>query len=119
MKDETKATDPISPVDLRERTTMFALRIVRLVTALPRSATARVMGDQVLRSGTSVGAQYREAHRARSQAEFVSKMQSSLQELDETDYWLELMERADIIKPKLLARCATKPTSSSPSSLPS
>ena len=77
--------------DLKVRTKKFALRIVKLFTSLPKTAQAQVIGKQVLRSGTSVGAQYREACRSRSSAEFISKIQSSLQELDETAYWLELL----------------------------
>jgi four helix bundle protein len=71
---------------LRVRTKAFALRIVLLSAALPKSTEAQVLGKQVLRSGTSVGAHYREAHRARSTAEFVSKLECGLQELDETCY---------------------------------
>jgi four helix bundle protein len=88
--------------DLRQRTRAFALRIIRVDSALPRSRAANVLGNQVLRSGTSVGAQYREACRSRSMAEFVSKMESCLQELDETDYWLELLADSGIIAPKRL-----------------
>jgi four helix bundle protein len=89
--------------ELRERTTAFAVRVIALVEALPRSATARVLGPQVLRSGTSVGAQYREACRARSTAEIISKVECVLQELDETDYWLELIERRGIVSARRLA----------------
>ena len=84
--------------DLKMRTKKFALRIVRLFTSLPRTAEAQVIGKQVLRGGTSVGAQYREACRSRSTAEFISKMQSSLQELDETAYWLELLVEGEIVR---------------------
>jgi four helix bundle protein len=78
--------------DLKKRTKAFALRVVRLYSALPNSTVAQVVGKQVLRSGTSVGAHYREASRARSTAEFVSKLEVALQELDETLYWLEFLE---------------------------
>ena len=78
-------------VDLKVRTQDFALRIVKLFGALPKTIEAQVMGKQVLRSGTSVGANFREASRARSNAEFISKLGICLQELDETDYWLELL----------------------------
>ncbi len=88
--------------DLRVRTKQFALRIIRLYQHLPRSGEAQVIGKQVLRSGTSVGAQYREACRAKSPADFISKMEGSLQELDETAYWLELLIEGDIIKPEKL-----------------
>ena len=77
--------------DLRPRTYAFARRIVRLYSALPKQTVAQVLGKQVLRSGTSVGANYREACRARSKSEFISKMSECLRELDETEYWLELM----------------------------
>jgi four helix bundle protein len=96
--------------DLRERTMNFALRIIRLYTALPKTVVAQVIGKQVLRSGTSVGAQYREARRGRSNAEFVSKIDAALQELDETDYWLELLVKGTIVTAKRLAelRAETK-----------
>lgn len=77
--------------DLRDRTKRFAVAIVKLFTSLPRTDEARTLGRQMLRSGTSVGAQYREACRARSDAEFTSKVESLLQELDETAFWLELL----------------------------
>jgi four helix bundle protein len=82
--------------DLRDRTKSFALRVIRLYTALPRSTEAQVIGKQVLRSGTSVGANYREAYRARSNAEFVAKLGDCLKELDETGYWVELLEESGI-----------------------
>ena len=88
--------------DLRERTKAFALRVIRLYSSLPKTTLAQVLGKQVLRSGTSVGAQYREAYRARSTAEFVSKIESSLQELEETTYWLELLVDSELIPAKRL-----------------
>ena len=88
--------------NLRERTKAFALRIIRMVSVLPRSTAANVLGNQVLRSGTSVGAQYREACRSRSVAEFISKMESCIRELDETDYWMELLADGGIAPPKRL-----------------
>lgn len=77
--------------DLRARTKRFALAIISLYTKLPSSGAGQVMARQLLRSGTSVGAHYREACRARSDAEFISKIEGGLQELDETSYWLELL----------------------------
>jgi four helix bundle protein len=77
--------------DLKKRTKQYALRIIRLYSSLDKNAVAQVLGRQMLRSGTSVGAHYREATRGRSVAEFVSKMEGGLQELDETAYWLELL----------------------------
>ena len=82
--------------DLKIRTKQFALQIIRLYTSLPKTTEAQVMGKQVLRSDTSVGAQYREAQRAKSDADFINKVEGSLQELDETAYWLELLRDAGI-----------------------
>lgn len=83
--------------DLRERTKQYALRIIRLYSALPTSTEAQVIGKQLLRSGTSVGANYREAFRARSDAEYIAKLGLCLQELEETSYWLELLVDAQIM----------------------
>jgi len=77
--------------DLRDRTKKFALRIIRLYSSLPVTTEAQVIGKQLLRSGTSVGAHYREATRARSPAEYVSKIRGGLQELEESIYWIELL----------------------------
>jgi four helix bundle protein len=84
-------------VDLRVRTKLFAIRVIRLFSALPKRDEAQVIGKQILRSGTSVGANFREAHRARSNAEFASKLGDCLKELEETCYWLELLCEAEII----------------------
>ena len=88
--------------DLKQRTKEFAIRIIRLYSKLPNSSEAQVIGKQLLRSGTSVGAHYREATRARSTAEFVSKLGGGHQELEETSYWLELLSETEIVKPALL-----------------
>ncbi len=95
MKDEPDKKQ--EPGDLRVRTKQFALRIVRLYSALPSSVVAQVLGKQLLRSGTSVGAHFREATRSRSDAEFISKVEGALQELDETVYWLELLAEGEVI----------------------
>jgi four helix bundle protein len=91
MKDETMNAD------LRTRTKQFALRVIRLFGALPNRVESQVIGKQLLRSATSVGAHYREGHRARSTAEFISKLEGGLQELDETAYWLELLIESGIM----------------------
>lgn len=83
--------------NLRARTKTFALRIIRLYSSLPKTTVAQLIGKQMVRSGTSVGAHYREATRARSRAEFISKIEVALQELEETVYWLELLIEAGII----------------------
>ncbi|HZI31346.1 MAG TPA: four helix bundle protein [Candidatus Binatia bacterium] len=77
--------------DLALRTKNFARRIIQLYVMLPKETVAQVLGRQVLRPGTSVGANYREANGARSRAEFVAKIGDCLKETDETAYWLELL----------------------------
>ena len=84
--------------DLQTRTKEFALRIIRLYTSLPKTTEAQVIGKQVLRSGTSVGAHYREGSRAKSDGDFINKIEGPLQELDETAYWLELLVESGIVK---------------------
>ena len=83
-------------VDLRERTKNFALGVVRMVAKLPKTTEGQVLGRQLLRSGTSVGANYREAYRGRSRAEFIAKCGDCLREIEETAYWLELIVAADL-----------------------
>jgi four helix bundle protein len=77
--------------ELQERTKKFAIDIVRAFTALPKADEARVIGRQFLRSGTAVAANYRATCRARSKAEFISKLGVVVEEADETDFWLELL----------------------------
>ena len=88
--------------DLRRRTKAFALRIIKLYSALPKRGPAQVIAIQVLKSGTSPGAHYREACRAKSDADFISKVEGALQELDETQYWLELIGEGRILPEKRL-----------------
>ncbi len=80
--------------NLKGRTQDFALKVIRLYSLLPKTTEVQVLGKQLLRSGTSVGAHYREAQRSRSDAEFISKMEVGLQELEETSYWLELLMKS-------------------------
>ncbi len=86
-----------------ERTKAFALRIIRLYSDLPESTEARVIGKQLLRSGTSVGAHLREGKRSRSDAEMISKTEGALQELEESVYWLELLVDSGLVKSESLA----------------
>ena len=88
---------------MKDRTKDFALRVVKLYASLPRSVVAQTLGKQVLHSGTSVGAQYREAIRSRSDAEYVSKIEGALQELEETGYWLELLVDSGTCQTKTVA----------------
>ena len=94
MKDENN--------DLRNRTKKFAICVVRFYSSLPKSTEAQVMGKQVLRSGTSVGANYREACRSRSTAEFIAKLGDCLKELDESSYWFELLEETGTVMPAVI-----------------
>lgn len=89
--------------NLKDRTKQFALRVIRLYRALPRNEEARVIGKQLLRSGTSIGANYRAACRGRSKAEFVAKLGIVLEEADETVFWLELLQESDIMNVQSLA----------------
>src|SRR4029450_12226740 len=89
--------------DLQQRTRRFALTVIRTFSRLPKTMEAQVLGKQLLRSGTSVGANYREAYRGRSKAEFIAKCGDSLRELEETAYWLELLVDGNMIPPERLA----------------
>jgi four helix bundle protein len=91
------------PQNLKERTRHYALRVIRLYVALPKKNEAQVIGKQILRSGTAVGANYREGLRARSKSEYATKLNIGLMELEETLYWLELLEDANIIPARRLA----------------
>lgn len=82
--------------DLKIRTKAYALSIIRFYTTFPSSYEYRVIGNQLLRSGTSVGAQYREGTRAKSNADMISKFESVLQEVEESMYWLELLNELSI-----------------------
>jgi four helix bundle protein len=84
--------------DLKGRTRKYALRIIKLYEALPSRGAGQVLAHQVLRSGTSVGAHYREAVRSRSRAEYIAKRNGGLMELEETLYWLELVEESNQVK---------------------
>ena len=88
--------------ELRARVRAFSLRIVKLVQSLPRNMVADVLGKQLLRSATSVGANYRAACRAQSDPMFIAKLSIVVEEADETVYWLELLRDSGLVKPELL-----------------
>jgi four helix bundle protein len=90
--------------EMKKRTKQFALRIVRLSAALPKTREADVLGRQVLKSGTSVGANYREAVRASSRRHFITNLEICLREGDETIYWLELLSESGIVA-ELIDEC--------------
>lgn len=89
--------------DLRTRTKEYALRIIRVYASLPKTTEPQIIGKQMLRSGTSAGAHYREADRGKSTPDFISKMEGGLQELDETAYWLELLVEGGFVPAKKLS----------------
>ncbi len=86
--------------ELRARTKAFALRVIKLVDALPRRSSGQAIGNQLVRSGTAFGANYRAACRARSDAEFVAKLGVVVEESDESGYWLELIIEGALLKSK-------------------
>jgi four helix bundle protein len=88
--------------DLSQRTKKFALRVIRLFGSLPNSSEAQVIGKQLLRSGTSAAANYRECCRARTDAEMIAKLGIVEQELDESLLWLELLGESEIVRMELL-----------------
>jgi four helix bundle protein len=89
--------------ELQSRTKAFALRILKLVDALPRTAAGRAISNQLVRSATSVGANYRAACRARSRAEFAAKLGTVLEEADESLYWLEMIRDGGLMSESKLS----------------
>ncbi len=88
----------MSPDEMKQRTKTFSLRVLKLVQALPRSGVGEVLGRQLLRAGTSVGANYRAACRAKSRADFVNKLRIVEEECDEARFWLELLTESGLVK---------------------
>jgi four helix bundle protein len=88
--------------NLKIRTKQFALRIIKLVESLPKDEVSRVLGRQLLRAGTSVGANYRAACRSKSKADFISKMGTVEEEADESGYWMELLVESEKVSPAKL-----------------
>jgi four helix bundle protein len=93
----------MNPSDLKDRTKSFAVRIVKLGHALPQNSAGWVLGKQLLRSGTSVAANYRAVCRSRSDVEFIAKMGVVIEEADETAFWLELLVASDVVAEERLA----------------
>ena len=84
-------------IELKKRTKQFGLRVMKLVGALPNDSVGRAIGSQLVRSGTSVGANYRAACRGRSKAEFVAKLGIVIEEADESGYWMELIIEGELL----------------------
>ncbi len=87
----------MNEAELKKRTKIFALRVMKLVSALPENYVARSIGSQLIRSGTSVGAKYRAACRGRSKAEFIAKLGIVIEETDESGYWMELIIEGELL----------------------
>src|SRR5208337_5457635 len=94
----------MNPEEFKKRTKAFAVRVINLVDRLPNSRAANIIANQLVRSGTSVGANYRAACRAKSRADFISKLGTVEEEADETLYWLELLVDAQRLKPSAAGR---------------
>jgi four helix bundle protein len=94
--------------ELKQRTFEFGVRVVHAVDALPKSETARILGRQLLRAGTSVGANYRAAARARSRADFVAKLGIVEEECDESSYWIEMIIALKVLKRSRLTSLLTE-----------
>jgi four helix bundle protein len=92
----------VNAEEMKRRTRTFALRVIKLVESLPNTPTARVIGNQLLRCGTSVGANYRAASRARSNADFIAKMGIVEEEADESAYWIEMLIDTNLVKATLV-----------------
>src|SRR6267143_4048916 len=90
----------MKPDDLKERTKQFALRVLKLVAALPNTLSGRTIGGQLVRAGTSVGANYRAACRGRSKAEFIAKLGIAEEEADESGYWMEVIIEGGLLQEK-------------------
>jgi len=94
----------MTPEDLKKRTKQFGLRVIRLVEALPRTQTTAVIGKQLLRCATSIGANYRAACRSKSKADFIAKLGIVEEEADESIYWLEMLVETKAVKPGSAAK---------------
>ena len=88
--------------ELKRRTKRFALRVIKLVAALPKTVVGRAIGNQLVRAGTPVGANYRASCRARSKAEFIARLGVVEEEADESEYWMELIIKGGLMKAKLV-----------------
>ena len=92
----------MTPLELKERTTVFALRVMRLAESLPKTSSGKNIAQQMVRSACSVAANYRAAQRGKSRPDFNNKISIVLEEADETEFWIELAERAELTKPALV-----------------
>ncbi|HEY8994232.1 MAG TPA: four helix bundle protein [Lacunisphaera sp.] len=102
MMAERETRQAMTPKELQERTMQFAVRVLKLADALPKTVSGRTVANQIARSGCSVAANYRSALRGKSHADFINKITIVLEEADETGFWIELSERAGLLQSKRL-----------------
>lgn len=91
--------------DLKDRTKKFAIEIIKLVSELPKNTASFELGKQLIRSGTSVGANYRSSQRGRSRAEFISKLSIVQEEADESGFWMELISESSLLPTERIDHC--------------
>lgn len=94
----------MTPEQMKSRTKAYALRVIKVVQSLPQTRLCDILGGQLLRAGTSVGANYRSACRAKSPADFINKLKIVEEECDESLFWMELLVEADLVKLALLSK---------------
>jgi len=94
----------MTPAQMKSRTKAYALRVIKVVQSLPQTRLCDILGGQLLRAGTSVGANYRSACRAKSPADFVNKLKIVEEECDESLFWMELLVEAGLVKLALLSK---------------
>ena len=94
----------MNPIELKERTIQFAVRVLKFADALPNKTSGKTIAGQVARSGCSVASNYRSALRGKSHADFINKITIVLEEADETDFWIEIAKRAALVSAKQVAK---------------
>jgi len=100
----------MNPEEMKQRTKRFSLNVIKIVDSLPKGRTSDVIGRQLMKSGTSVGANYRAACRAKSPADFINKMCIVEEEADESGFWMELLVESDLISDQRLQGLKTEAT---------
>ncbi len=104
MIDDFYVKAPMNPIELKERTVQFAVRVLKFADAPPNKPSGKTIAGQVARSGCSVASNYRSALRGKSHADFINKITTVLEEADETDFWIEIAKRAALVSAKRVAK---------------
>jgi four helix bundle protein len=100
---ETQEASPMTTEEMRARTKQFTLRVMRVISALPESAQGRIISHQLMKAGSSVGANYRAVCRARTRKDFINKLGVVIEEADESAFWLEVSGEGNVLDPQQLA----------------